>query len=209
MESLDKIVKEVSKYIASKERVIMALPGGRSIVPFLKKFKEEKIDWNKIHFFMVDERLVSISDKESNFKHISEVFFSELIASGKLSPFNLHPFMIEKGTKEYETKLKSFGGKFDIIAFGVGEDGHIGALFPDYSVLDESEYFFEIHESPKPPKDRMSSSRKLIQRCDMAILLFVGYKKEAYKHFIDEKISWKKCPAKIVKDKALVYTDFN
>ena len=210
MESLDKIVKEVSKYIASKKRIIMALPGGRSIVPFLEKFKEEKIEWNKIHFFMADERLVKLNDKDSNFRMLSEKFFSELISKGNLSPMNLHPFRVEKGIKEYETDLISMGGKFDIVILGVGEDGHVAGLFPNYTVLDKSKYFIEFHDSPKPPKDRMSSSKNLIEKSEVSVLLFVGEsKKEAYGKFMDEKTNWKECPAKIaLNSQNLVYTNF-
>jgi 6-phosphogluconolactonase len=208
MEKLDSIVSEFVAFVndLKQDKIVVALPGGRSIVPFLTQLKNEKLPWEKMHFFMVDERLVPIQDKESNFRHVSEIFFSDLIAKGKLSPFNLHPYNYKKGTSEYETELKSFGGKFDIIIFGVGEDGHIGGLFPNYTINDESDFFIEFHDSPKPPKDRMSASRKLVEKAKLAVLLFVGDKKEAYEHFNDEKTSHLDCPAKLMKKiKHLVY----
>ena len=210
MESNDIIIKNVSDFIKNKDRVVIALPGGRSIVHFLKKLKEEKIEWSKVHFFMADERLVPLNDKESNFKLLSEIFFSDLISSGKLSPFNLHPYRIEKGIKAYEADLKSLGGKFNLVVLGVGEDGHVAGLFPDYTVKDNSECFIEFHDSPKPPKDRMSSSRKLLVKSDLAVLLFLGEaKRAAYENYLDEKISWKTCPAKILKNNSLIYSDLS
>jgi 6-phosphogluconolactonase len=209
MESLENAVKKIADFIRKKGKVVMALPGGRSIAHFLQIFKEEDLEWNNIHFFMADERLVKITDPDSNFRLLSDVFFAELIKAGKLSVHNLHPFRMERGIKEYEVDLKAYGGKFDVVILGVGEDGHVAGLFPQLSVLKEEEYFMEFHNSPKPPKDRMSSSRKLIEKADIGVLLFIGEgKKDAYKSFMDDKVSWKDCPAKILKKKAIAYTDF-
>lgn len=201
MEKLDSVISEFVAFVngLKQDRIVVALPGGRSIVPFLGKLKNEKLPWEKMHFFMVDERLVPIQDKDSNFRHVSEIFLSDLIAKGRLSPFNLHPYNYKKGIVEYEAELKSMGGKFDIIIFGVGEDGHIGGLFPNYTINDDSDFFIEFHDSPKPPKDRMSASRKLVLRAKLAVLLFVGDKKAAYERFLDDETSYVECPAKLMK----------
>ena len=65
------LLKEsINKIAFEKDKVILGLPGGRSITPVLNYLKKEKVDWNKIHVFMVDERLVPIDDDQSNYRLI-------------------------------------------------------------------------------------------------------------------------------------------
>ena len=56
-----------------------------------------------------------------------------------------------------------------------------------------------MDDSPKPPKDRMSSSRALLLKSIAAVLLFYGdSKKSAFDDFLDSNIDDTECPAKIV-----------
>ena len=63
---ISKLLKEsIDKILSEKEKVLLGLPGGRS-VPFIFKYlKDELIEWEKIHVFMVGERLVSIEDDDN------------------------------------------------------------------------------------------------------------------------------------------------
>ena len=58
----------------------------------------------------------------------------------------------------------------------------MGALYPNHhSIEDRHHGFIVMHDSPKPPPDRMTSSLSLMQSADVALILFVGEaKREAY-----------------------------
>ncbi len=67
-----------------------------------------------------------------------------------------------------------------------------------------------MDDSPKPPKDRMSSSRTLLLKSMAAVLLFYGdSKKRAFSDFMDSNIDETECPAKIVAkiNNSLILTD--
>ena len=67
-----------------------------------------------------------------------------------------------------------------------------------------------MDDSPKPPKDRMSSSRTLLLKSIAAVLLFYGdSKKSAFGDFLDSNIDDTECPAKIVTkiNNSLILTD--
>jgi len=199
-EALDIILYHITELLKIKKEIVLGLPGGRSIQSFFHMMvDEEKIPWAKIHIFMVDERLVSLNHEHSNYKMVRENFLDNLIAKKKISEKNIHPFVFEKFTiLEYENELKKYGGKFDIVILGVGEDGHVAALYPNASIKKEAEYFFELHDSPKPPKDRMTASRKLILKSSLGLFLFLGEsKRAAYEKFKDKTISVEDCPAKL------------
>jgi 6-phosphogluconolactonase len=130
------------------------------------------------------------------------LIYDSLIKETKIPKENVHPFMIKDetdyGLRRYQEEFKKYGGKFDIAFFGVGEDGHIGALFPQYTIKNETDSFFILHDSPKPPKDRMTLSRKLAEKTGVGVFLFVGEgKKDAFKKFNDKNTKLEDCPAKI------------
>ena len=74
------ICNEISLILKEKEYVVLALPGGRSVKTLYNEFeKHDEINWNKVHIFLVDERLVKITNSESNFKLINDQFLGSLI----------------------------------------------------------------------------------------------------------------------------------
>lgn len=185
----------IKKLLKKQKYVVLGVPGGRSVEFIFKILKKKNIPWNKVHFFMVDERRVPISSKESNFRILKR----NLISSVKPPQGNVHPFNYKKPILSYTKELKKYGGRFDIILLSSGEDGHVGGLFPFYTIEDESDNFIIFDKSPKPPLKRMTASRKLLEKSKIAILLFSGEEKElAFKMFNDEKISINGCPAKLV-----------
>jgi 6-phosphogluconolactonase len=197
------IEDSINRLLKAQDNVVLAVPGGKSVAGVFKELKEKGIQWNKVHIFMADERLVPIDDKDSNFRLAEESFIGELIEKGLLAEGNVHPFILKDkedyGVGDYEQELKKFG-RYDIVLLSSGEDGHIGALYPGHhSVKNDAEYFIFMEDSPKLPLKRMSMSRRLLEKAKVAILLFFGEgKRNAYIGFKDTDIGFKECPAKIV-----------
>ena len=193
------INKEIKNILNYKDKVVFGLPGGRSVKTLFDELIKSDVPWHKIHFFMVDERLVTIDDEQSNFKLVKE----QLLDKIDIPKENLHPFIVDEakkdyGTIEYLNELNDYGG-YDIIVLGVGEDGHVGALYPNYTINNDSEEFIVFHDSPKLPKDRMTASRKMLLKAKLGIVLFIGEgKKQAYENYLDSKLTLNECPAKLV-----------
>ncbi len=200
-----------------KDTVLWAMPGGRSVSGIFKLLaNRDDIPWEKIHLFMVDERLVPAGDIESNYRLLDENLTGDLVKKGKITAGNIHPFIFKPGDADqgsggYEEELKRFGNHFDIILLSSGEDCHIAGIYPGHhSVENKYEYFFTMDDSPKPPKDRMSSSRTLLLKTMAAVLLFYGHSKKcAFADFMDNSIDETACPAKIVAkiNNSLILTD--
>ena len=200
----------INQILSEKNELILGLPGGRSISNILQFLKMENIDWNKVHVFMIDERLASLDDDESNFKLIKQGL-SDVIPSKNLHPFRYNETEDDHGLLEYKEEIMQYGGKYDIILVSSGEDGHIGALYPNHhSIHNESSDLISMNDSPKPPKNRMSISKKNLLKSKIGILIFVGdMKREAYSNFLDKEIDITKCPAKLITQlpKSFVLTD--
>jgi len=95
------ISKKISELSKNQEKVILAIPGGRSVSGIFKLLKNSSINWKKVHIFMIDERLVPINDEQSNFKLANEILL-------KYHPReNIHPYTSNHTIESYTRELKS------------------------------------------------------------------------------------------------------
>lgn len=207
---------KVQEILAGQEQVNLAVPGGRSVVPIFKAMRRAPVDWRRVHFFIIDERLAPLDHPDSNYKLLLDHFIAPLITEGRISPENAHPFILDparpdRGARAYEQTLAEHGMRYDIILLSSGEDGHVGALFPrHHSVMNSHHGFIVMDDSPKPPPGRMTSSLSLMCTAQSALLLLVGEaKRQALRRFNDPTLGVEDCPAKLVLglDDAAVFTD--
>ena len=210
------LCEKIRKLLAVQELVNLAVPGGRNVAQIFQAMQAEQLAWQRVHFFLVDERLVPVDHPDSNYVLLQNHLVTPLARSGRIAPQNVHPFIVDpalpdRGTQNYERILAGYGSRYDIILLSAGEDGHVGALYPDHhSVADRHHGFIVMDDSPKPPPARMTSSLSLLQTSGIGIVLFVGeVKRQAYGKFNDPSFPVAACPVKLVlaiKD-ATVFTD--
>lgn len=205
VKAADIIADSINQFLQVKEQVIIALCGGRNVQEIYKLFRENnRIPWQDVHIFLLDERLVKIDSEESNFKLIYESFVRFLEVNQVLDIKNVHPFNytgnIEKDLENYKNELLSLSDRFDIILASMGEDGHIGALAANHhSIRDQREFFISMDDSPKPPLERMSASRKLVSKAGVGILLAIGEaKRNGFENLKNPTVSIEACPAKLI-----------
>jgi 6-phosphogluconolactonase len=210
------IARKIREYLKNQNQVTIAIPGGTSVTGIFKLLLKQKILWKKVHIFMIDERLVSTSHQDSNFLLAKNTFIDFLTENYILPKANAHPFIYyklpkEQAIKAYKNELREISHHFDIILLSSGEDGHVGALYPNNETINSpNEFYLITHKSPKPPLKRVTASRKLMQKSRTAIILFFGKKKQhAYKNFQNPQMSIQDCPAKLVKtiEDSYVLTD--
>lgn len=186
---------KIHSLLEVKERVVLGLVGGRSVSGIYEGLAKQDIDWPCVHIFPLDDRLVPSSSEESNSALIKKYF--------EKTKAKLHLFSLKEskrfGVEDLEKEFKKQGGLFDVIILSAGEDGHIAGLFPNKSVLLQGDFFIDFHDSPKPPKDRMSASRSLLEKSESAFLLFFGKAKQgAFKEF-EKEGSVENIPARLCK----------
>jgi len=188
------------RLLRKKEKVVIAVPGGKSVAGIYENFRDCTLPWDRIHIFLLDERLVAVDHPDSNYKLIREHM------GNKAGSVLIHPFMYEvkrpmQSIIDYKEDLNRCGGQFDIVLASSGEDGHIGSLFPNHPSLEKNQDgFFLLDDSPKPPAERMAASFELIRQGDTGIVLFFGNsKREALRCFENTQLTYKECPARIMR----------
>lgn len=185
--------------LRKKKDVVVAVPGGQSVSGIYENFRDYALPWDRIHIFLLDERLVAPDHPDSNYKLVREHMGSGVV------PVMIHPFIYDfknpiQSVIDYRATLNQCGGQFDIVLASSGEDGHIGSLFPNHHSLEKNQRgFFLLDDSPKPPAGRMSASFDLIRQADTGIVLFFGSTKcQALGNFLHPQMSCKECPAKVI-----------
>jgi 6-phosphogluconolactonase len=102
------------------------------------------MQWDKLEIYWVDERCVPPDDQESNYRMTREALLDRV----PLRPEQIHRMEgeldPEQAAARYETELQnSFRlegaelPRFDLIALGMGPDGHTASLFPHTEALHE------------------------------------------------------------------------
>ncbi|MEK6934328.1 MAG: 6-phosphogluconolactonase [Nanoarchaeota archaeon] len=187
------IAKIIKNLFKNNDEIVIGVSGGSSFNDAYELLGKNKvIDWDRVHIFFVDERIVSLEDNLSNYKNFLELFGRKGNVYGYRDVKEYNDLFYEKSNKK---KV------FDLVLLGAGEDGHVASLFPNHSLMDlRGKRYVEIDDSPKEPKKRVTVTRNVIEESKNALLLFASFnKKRAFGKFKSGKISAKECPAKIVK----------
>jgi len=131
--------------IEEREKCSVALAGGetpRRVYQVLATDPHRSlIDWDCVHLFFGDERMVPPDDPASNYGMVHQ----ELLSRVPVPADHIHRIHGEHSAldaaMEYEGELVKFFGRamprFDLITLGVGEDGHTASLFPHTSSVSE------------------------------------------------------------------------
>lgn len=205
--------KEVARYfseylkvlIANKNEVHIALSGGSTpkiVFEELSDTNKYKIDWSKVHFYWGDERCVSPSDEESNYKMTDTYLLSKIAIPLQ----NVHRILGEnhpvKEAARYsellKQKLPSVAGipAFDLVILGMGDDGHTASIFPDEIYLWDSENYCEVATHPVSGQKRITITGTLINNAhEVAFLVTGSDKKEKVTEIIHKTGNFKKYPA--------------
>ena len=132
-------------------RIAICLTGGSSPKKLYELIATDayraRIPWDRIHWFIGDERFVPVSDPRNNMAMARAIFLDALAPASHVHPIPTDVDSPDESAARYEGELKSFYGAvrldrvrplFDLVLMGVGPDGHTASLFPGYPAVQES-----------------------------------------------------------------------
>ncbi len=137
-------------------------------------------DWQNIEIWFADERCVGKDDLESNYR----LAFETLLGPAGIPAERVHRMEGELGPEEgatrYEQALRARVAErdgvlpvLDVIVLGIGPDGHVASLFPGAPTLKAGEeaVCLGVHDSPKPPPERITLSLAVLRAARRCLLL--------------------------------------
>ena len=177
------LVNSLKKLQGQKDKIAIALSGGSTPIPILKRLVEENLEWEKFHFFLVDERCVSLNDAQSNYGTIKQLFFDH-IASHSYSMIK-EGLSVDESIQAYEADMIreiTYGNDghpiFDLMLLGMGEDGHTASLFPGTLALEEKTKTVVKNFVPKLNMDRITLTYPTIINAKELVVMIKGDKKK-------------------------------
>jgi 6-phosphogluconolactonase len=174
--ALQAILDAASRAIKNHGSFSIVLAGGSTPKNIYALLAKQNADWANWHVFINDDRCLPVDDDERNSKMVSEVWLNHVsIPKNQFYaiPAELGPIA---GAKAYAEQIKGFG-TFDLVLFGLGEDGHTASLFPGHAV-DNSADVVPVFDSPKPPAERVTMSQNRLNNTREALFLVTGSGKQ-------------------------------
>jgi 6-phosphogluconolactonase len=158
----------VKTKLETKDRVDIAVTGGTIGIATLAAAKHlpfNELDLSRLHIWWGDERFVEADHADRNAIQARHAWLSVLdIPEG-----NIHEFPASNSGATLDEAGKSFGKTFsdlnldfDLMLMGMGPDGHIASLFPGKLTGESGSPIVAEHDSPKPPRLRLSFSYSVI-----------------------------------------------
>ena len=154
----------------------IVLAGGSTPKSIYQLLAKQQCDWANWHVFINDDRCLPVDDDERNSKMVTEVWLSHVAIPKNqfyVIPAELGPVA---GAAAYNKMIKDVG-TFDLVLFGLGEDGHTASLFQGHAI-DNSADVVPVFNSPKPPAERVTMSQNRLNNTHEALFLVTGSGKQ-------------------------------
>ncbi|MGV2448869.1 UNVERIFIED_CONTAM: 6-phosphogluconolactonase [Ralstonia mannitolilytica] len=190
----DAFVDLSKKSIQKNGHFVVALSGGSSPKAIFKLLAtpeyKEKVEWNKVYFFWVDERWVPLNDDKSNFRMTDEALLSKVpVDQSHIFPMYAGGITPEDYAKAYEQQIRTVlgdEGVFDFILLGMGDDGHTASLFPGEDVLNEKEKWVSAYYLKPQEMFRITLTAPIINHAENILVIAFG---ESKKHALNEVLN--------------------
>jgi 6-phosphogluconolactonase len=173
-------------------RVAICLAGGSSPQQLYTLLATDayrnQIPWDRVHWFIGDERFVGADNPLHNMAAARRAFLDRCAPAENIHPIPTDTTDPDAAARHYEGELQSFYGAdvldptrplFDLVLMGVGPDGHIASLFPDYPAIEETERWVvsvpKAHVEPLVP--RVSLTLPALNSCREMLFEVAGSEK--------------------------------
>jgi 6-phosphogluconolactonase len=164
----------------------LALSGGSTPRRTYELLAGRPAELGGVEIWFADERCVAPEDEQSNYRLVSE----SLLAPAGIAPERVHRMEGELGPEEGARRygravcegVERRDGQvpvLDLIMLGIGSDGHVASLFPGSPTLDAGEdvVCLGVHDSPKPPPERITLSLAVLRAAQRCLLIATGASK--------------------------------
>jgi 6-phosphogluconolactonase len=154
---------------ANGHRIAICLTGGSSPKRLYQLLAttayRSRIPWDRVHWFIGDERFVPTDNPLNNMAMARKIFLDQCAPPSNVHVIPTDAASPDQSARRYEDELKSFYGAvrldsaiplFDLVLMGVGPDGHTASLFPGDQAVDETEHWVvgvaKAHVEPFVPR---------------------------------------------------------
>ena len=165
-----------------------------------------RMQWENLELYWVDERAVPPGDADSNYRMTCEALLDHV----PLRPEQIHRIESELepelAAAHYESELRDnfrLEGaeipRFDLIALGMGADGHTASLFPRTEALTEMSRLVTANHVPQKDTWRITLTWPVINHANSVFFLIAGADKaEVLKEVLTGPRDLERLPSQLI-----------
>jgi 6-phosphogluconolactonase len=139
------------------------------------------VEWDRVRVAMGDERCVPPDHPDSNWGQAAAALLDHVPVPGHHLLRPQGELGAEPAADAYQATLAALpaapGGapRLEVVWLGVGEDGHCLSLFPGRPEVEVGDRLVvPVHDSPKPPPDRVSLTLAALAGTERLLVLAAG-----------------------------------
>lgn len=183
----------MARISANPGQIAICLTGGSSPKKLYQLLGSDawrsKIPWDRVHWFIGDERFVPEIDPLNNMAVARATFLDRNAPSGQIHPVPTGAGTPDGSAEAYARELQSFYGSdrldparplFDLVLMGAGPDGHTASLFPNYPAIEETRRWVvgvpKANVAPFVP--RVSLTLPALASCHEMLFEIAGHDKQ-------------------------------
>lgn len=202
------LVEIIGQKLKTQDRFTLLLSGGSTPKKLYRLLASDqyrnRIDWNRVHIFFGDERVVPFHDDRNN-----GLMAKESLLEHVPIPLNQIHYISTEGelteaVETYENLLHRYfdnkSNSFDLALLGMGDDAHTLSFFPGSSVIDEKVGWVVFLYLEEQKMYRISLTPVIVNRSAKIFILAAGSSKAlALKNVLQGEFQPDRYPAQLIK----------
>ena len=190
--AVEYLVEMAGEAVEAQGRVRIAISGGSTPKAAFQLLADTnqpwrfRMPWDMLDLYWVDERCVPPDSDQSNYRMTREALLDHV----PLRPEQIHRIEAEldpeAAAARYEHELRSSfrldpsaSPRFDLVALGLGDDGHTASLFPHTQALHENARLVAANRVPQIDAARITLTWPVINHARSVFFLISGSGKAA------------------------------
>ena len=168
-QAVEKIAQDFLTYSQGNKPVHISLSGGSTPKLLFKTLAQapfkDQIQWQNLHFWWGDERMVPAESEESNYGEVKRTLLDHIQMPAENIHFIHGELSAQEAMQRFEQDINANipSHEFDWIILGMGDDGHTASLFPHQTNFNDDNLAV-IAKHPESGQQRVSKTATLISK---------------------------------------------
>ncbi len=170
--------------IAASGEALLAVSGGLTPQRYFHALSLRELDWSRVSIALVDERRVPDDHPRSNARLARATLLKNFAAAASFVPLADQRLTPEQELASARARIAALPLPADVVALGMGEDGHTASWFPGASGLAEAmdpaaRALVAPITAPGAPEPRLTLTGRVVLRARHVALHIEGPNKIA------------------------------